>query len=91
MGLIANGMPIMGADRADRQHRDIMSLAQLYLPPSSTFTQANGQNLLEDSLEHEHHVTEEDAVMQEWQRIRMARVQCGCCDELSINELPDYT
>ena len=78
MGLVADSMPIMGADRADRQHREIMSLAQLYLPPNSTVKQANGQNLLGDSPENEHHMTEEDAVMQEWQRIRMARVQCGC-------------
>ena len=78
MGLVADGMPSMGAGQAGRQHHNIFGLAQLYLPPGHTVKQANGQNLLEDSPEHEQHMTEEDAVMQEWQRIRMVRVQCGC-------------
>lgn len=69
---------MMGADRAERQHSSLLGLVQLYSPPGSTAGQTNGLDLLEDSSEHEHHMTEEDAVMQEWQRIRMARVQCGC-------------
>lgn len=78
VGLVADGMPIKGAGQAGRPHHNILGLAQLYLPPGSASKQADQQNLLEDSPEREQHMTEEDAVMQEWQRIRMARVQCGC-------------
>ena len=81
VGLFADGMAVMGAGRAERQHSNILSMVQLYLPPGSTVKQATGQvlDLLEDSSDAERgqHITEEDAVMQEWQRIRMARVQCG--------------
>jgi len=78
VGLLADGMPVVGVARGERQHSNIMGLVQLYQPPSSAVKQANGQNLLDSpDVEHEHRLTEEDAVMQEWQRIRMARVQCG--------------
>ena len=78
VGLLADGMAVGGVAREERQHSNIMGLVQLYQPPSSAVKQANGQNLLDSpDVEHEYQLTEEDAVMQEWQRIRMARVQCG--------------
>lgn len=79
MGLVADGMPSTGVSRGETQHSSITGLAQLYLPQSRAhkLEQENGQPPM-DALEDEQAIGEEDAVMQEWQRIRMARVQCGC-------------
>jgi hypothetical protein len=76
IGLMADSMPAVGVGKHERQHSSIEALAQLYLPHSSADKQANGVPLIEEDLgsADEQAIGEEDAVMQEWQRIRMARV-----------------
>ena len=76
MGLMADSMPVVGVGMHERQHSHIAALAQLYLPHSSALEQANGVPLIEQDpgSADEQAIGEEDAVMQEWQRIRMARV-----------------
>lgn len=76
IGLMADSMPIVGVGKHDRQHSNIAALAQLYLPHISADEQANGVPLIEQDTgsADEQAIGEEDAVMQEWQRIRMARV-----------------
>ncbi len=75
MGLMADSMPIVGVGEQKRQHSNIAALAQLCLPHSSAAKQANGLALTEEDLgsADEHMIGEEDAAMQEWQRMRMAR------------------
>ena len=78
MGLLADGMPFGGMGKEARQHSSMKGLAQLYQSYSSVLEQANGGSLAgAEGLEVGNVVAVEDALMQEWQRIRLARVQCG--------------
>ena len=78
VGLSADDMPSGGMGKEARQHSSITGLAQLYQPYSSMLEQANGGSLAgAEGLEVGNVVAVEDALMQEWQRIRLARVQCG--------------
>ena len=78
VGLLADGMPFGEVGREARQHSSMAGLAQLYQPYSSMMEQANGTSPARaESLEADNGIAVEDALMQEWQRIRLARVQCG--------------
>ena len=78
MGVLADGMPFGEVGREARQHSSMAGLAQLYQPYSSALEQANGSSHAgAEGLEANDGVAVEDALMQEWQRIRLARVQCG--------------
>ncbi len=78
VGLLADGMPFGEVGREARQHSSMAGLAQLYQPYSSVLEQANGRSHAGgEGLEADNGIAVEDALMQEWQQIRLARVQCG--------------
>ena len=76
VGLLADGMPFGEVGREERQHSSMTGLAQLYQPYSSVLEQANGRSHA-GAEGPDNGVAVEDALMQEWQRTRLARVQCG--------------